>query len=152
MRLLTLHIFFTVTVLSLVATHAQNKTQLDIWPPVMGLGITVFYSVPHGIETALIKGWNEMRAMAEIGQHINNFHYSNKITLTTSVKENKPKNCEKRYERREVVLKEKEDWIKPTKHVPIVCLYKKYNKGPENDKISNAHDGFVEDFELGNIE
>ena len=93
-----------------------------------------------------------MRAMAEIGQHINKLYYRNKITLTTSVKENKPKNCEKRYERREVVLKEKEDWIKPTKHVPIVCLYKKYNKGPENDKISNAHDGFVEDFELGNIE
>ena len=36
--------------------------------------------------------------------------------------------------------------------MPIVCFHKKYNKDAENDKISNRHDGFSKDVELGNTE
>ena len=71
-------------------------------------GTTVFYSVPHDVETALIKGKNAMNAMAEIGQrHINNLYDRNNIALNTTAKEHKPKKYEKRCERIEVALKEK---------------------------------------------
>ena len=69
---------------------------------------TVFYSVLHDKEIFLIKGHNEMYAMAEIGQRdINNLCGSNNITLNTAAKEHKPKKYEKRCERIEVALKEK---------------------------------------------
>ena len=50
-------------------------------------GITVFYLVPHDVEKSLIKGQNEMHAMAEIIQRcINNLRDSNNATFSTTVK------------------------------------------------------------------
>ena len=75
------------------------------------------------------------------------------MTLESAEKKSKQKNHEKMYERIEADSKEKEeDQIKFTKHALIVCLYKKYNKGSGNDKVSNMHDIFVEDIELRNEE
>ena len=36
--------------------------------------------------------------------------------------------------------------------MPIAHLRIKHNKGFEKDKISNRHDGFAEDVEIGNAE
>ena len=52
-------------------------------------GATVFYSFPHDIETALIKGMNAIYAFAEIGQQsLNSVHDNNYKTVHATANEN----------------------------------------------------------------
>ena len=91
-------------------------------------GATVFYSFPHDIETALIKGINAIYALAETGQRsTNSVHNDNHTTLNATANEHMTMQCNKSGGSTEVKYKINEGWRKPTKFVPKTCFYKNQN-------------------------
>ena len=104
-------------------------------------GATVFYSFPHDIEIALIKGMNAIHALTEIGQWSTKKAYNNYFArLNATAKEFIPIQCNKRGENTEVKAKSNEVWRKPMKCVPTTCFYKQKNnkvRKSNNNNINN---------------
>ena len=80
---------------------------------------TVFYSFPHDIETALIKGMNVICTLAEIGQlSINNECNNNDATLNAAANECAPAQSRKRGK----MQKKKQRGLKSVWNHPTILL------------------------------
>ena len=104
-------------------------------------GATVFYYFMHDIETALIKGINDIYALEEIGQRsMNIVHNDDYTTLNATANEWMPMQCDKSGGNTEGNYKINEGWRKPTKFVPITCFHQNQNnkrKNNDNNKVNN---------------
>ena len=72
-------------------------------------GTFLFYSFPHDIETALIKGMYEICALTDVGQRsINSACNNNYATLNATANEHTPTQCNKSVENTEGEAKSNE--------------------------------------------
>ena len=107
----------------------------------------MFYASPYDTRKTMIEGYNVLYVLADLGQwHANTVHNLNMHEwklLNATANKCIPKEQNESNESNEAIEKKVEDWIQPTKFMPINYFFKKHKNKVEHKENGNNFDGFV---------
>ena len=116
-------------------------------------GITMFYASPCDARKSMIVGHNVLCVLADLGQWCENnvcdLNMHESKVLNAASNEYAPKEQNESNESNEAIEKKVEDWIQPTKFMPINYFFKKHKNKVECKENENKFDGFVHDVGVG---
>ena len=93
---------------------------------------------------------NAICALAEVEQQpISKSHDRKNGKLNAEANEHVLTKCKKCVEDADGRLKTNADWVQPTKHIPITCLYKNNKENMKHENVNNnRHNVFIDDTEI----